>query len=224
MTKPDDANAAAEPTVETIAGILRDRISRRDLLPGSKLRETELAKEFGVNRARVRQALFTLQQRGLVDHVQNRGASVASMDADKLFRIYDVFELLEGLSARLATQNAPGGSWDDLAKLFDKPMGKAVAECNYDTFFGGIETYRARVIKAAANPLLAEVLSSIYDQTQFIIRRVLILPKRAELSLAEHRAIISAMQRGDAAEAERLKLENMRTAREFLQKYQSFVL
>jgi DNA-binding GntR family transcriptional regulator len=203
---------------------LRQRISRGEIAPGTKLRETALAGEFGVNRARVRQALSTLEQRGLIERTPNQGAVVSTLDADKLFQIYDIFELLEGLCARLAAQNSDPESWRDLAELFDGPLGEAVTRADYEALFGGIETYRCRVIEAANNPMLADYLASIYDKTQVIIRRTLILPGRAEQSLREHRAIISAMQAGDAHEAERLKRENMRTARMFLEKYQKFVL
>lgn len=213
-----------DSSVETISTVIRDRISRRDYLPGSRLKEVELAGEFGVNRARIRQALTSLQQRGLVEHTHNRGTIVAHIDAEKLHKLYDVFEVLEGLSARLAVLNSTPGSWRELARLFGEPMGRAVNDCDYDAFFAGIETYRAQVLERAANPLITDVLTSIYDQTQFIIRRTLILPNRARLSLDEHRAIIAAMEQGDADEAQRLKLENMKTAREFLRKYESFVL
>jgi len=204
--------------------VLRQRISRGEIAPGTKLRETALAEEFAVNRARVRQALNTLEQRGLIERTPNQGAVVSTLDADKLFQIYDIFELLEGLCARLATQNSDPAGWSDLAELFDGSLGEAVARADYETLFGGIETYRRRVIEAANNPMLADYLASIYDKTQVIIRRTLILPGRAEQSLCEHRAIISAMQAGDGYEAERLKRENMRTARMFLEKYQKFVL
>lgn len=213
-----------EVSASTISEILRDRISRRDIPPGSKLKEVELADEFGVNRSRIRQALNNLQQRGLVEHVHNRGSVVVHVDADRLHRIYDVFEVLEGLSAKLAVVNSAPASWDELEELFGQPMGDAVAQSDYDALFEGIQRYRAMVLERAANPTLTDMLTGLYDQTQFIIRRVLILPKRAEMSLVEHRAIIAAMQAGDADEAQRLKLENMRTARDFLRKYESFVL
>jgi DNA-binding GntR family transcriptional regulator len=203
--------------------VLRQRISQGEIAPGTKLREIALAGEFGVNRARVRQALSSLEQRGLIERKPNQGAVVSTLDAAKLFQIYDIFEMLEGLCARLATQNADPESWSDLAELFDRPLGEAVESANYEALFNGIETYRRRVIEAAGNPMLAEFLAGIYDKTQVIIRRTLILPGRAEQSLREHRAIISAMRAGEAYEAERLKRENMRTARMFLEKYQKFV-
>ena len=85
-------------------------------------------------------------------------------------------------------------------------------------------TYRRRTQEAAANPTLNTFLESIYDKTLVIIRRTLILPGRAALSFNEHVAIISAMQAGDGEQAEALKRINMRTAREFLERYRDFVI
>jgi DNA-binding GntR family transcriptional regulator len=68
------------------------------------------------------------------------------------------------------------------------------------------------------------MLDSIYEKTQAIIRRIIILPERAERGLSEHRAVLAAMRRGDAVEAERLRRENMRSAKDYLKRYQSFVL
>jgi DNA-binding GntR family transcriptional regulator len=64
----------------------------------------------------------------------------------------------------------------------------------------------------------------IYDQTQAIIRRLIVLPDRASQGLEEHRAVLAAMRRGNAEEAERLRRANMRSARESFKRFQSFVL
>ena len=53
---------------------------RRRFRPGSKLRENELALEFGVPRTRVREALSVLEQRGLVERIPNRGAVVMRLE------------------------------------------------------------------------------------------------------------------------------------------------
>lgn len=203
--------------------ILRERISKGKIPPGTKLNETVLAKEFKVPRSRVRHALSSLASRGLVEHTPNRGAVVAAFGAQEMFKLYDVFELLEGLAARLATQNTKPGSWQDMVDLFGPSLEQEVIDGNYEALFSAVYAYRHRVTEAAANATLMDSLERIYDKTYVLIRRTLILPGRAMQSLKEHRGIIEAIHRGDALEAERLKRENMQTAREALQKYHKFV-
>jgi DNA-binding GntR family transcriptional regulator len=214
----------AKPRIVDVENILRDRISRREILPGTKLKEIPLAEEFGVNRARIRQALGVLEQRGLVDRIPNQGAVVATLNAASLMQIYDVFELLEGLCARLAVQNSSPESWEDLVDLFNHDLEHAVCNGDCERMYLAIKTYRSRTIEAANNPTLSDFLTSIWDKTEVMIRRTLILPGRAEQSFREHCAIIAAMRAGDAEKAEQLKRESMRTARQMLEKYKDFVL
>lgn len=204
--------------------ILRDRIARQEISPGAKLREHELAQEFGVPRTRIREVFCALEQRGLIERVPNRGAVVTRLDLSQVFCIYDVREVLEGLCVRLATQNVPPESWQDLVELFAGPMEEYVRQGDFDAFIAGYERFRRRTIEATHNPALVQMLDSIYEKTQVLIRRIIILPGRAEVGLHEHQAVLEAMRRGDAAEAERLRRENMRSAKDYLQRYQKYVL
>lgn len=202
---------------------LRELIANHILLPGTKLKETALAEDFGVSRSRVRQAFANLEQRGLVERVHNYGTRVAVPDARQIFAIYDVFELLEGLCVRLAVQNSQNDKWDDLHELFGPELRDNVEGGDCEALFNAIMTYRRRTQVAADNATLNDFLESIYDKTQMIIRRTLVLPGRAELSYREHASIVAAMREGDAEKAEMLKRANMRTAREFLERYETFI-
>lgn len=215
--------AALKP-VPDLLQTLRSRIASQEIPPGAKLRENELAEEFGVPRARIRQALFALEQRGLVERIPNRGAVVTRLELSQVFRIYDVREVLEGLCVRLATQNAPQESWQALLDDFKGPMKKLLQQGDLDAYTAGYDRFRRLTIEAAANPLLAEMLDSIFEKTQVLIRRILILPGRADAGLREHIAVLEAMRRGDAGEAERLRRANLRSARAYLERYQKYVL
>ena len=220
VVRSPDAGVSAIDLVE----MLRHQIASHEIPPGARLREQHLAEEFGVPRPRVREALLALGERGLIERVPNRGAIVARLTVDQLLDIYDVREVLEGLCARLATERAPEGHWDELTALFGEPMEERVAAEDFDGFVEGYEQFRQSIIDAAANPVLTDLLDAIYDKTQVAIRRIIILPGRAEVGLAEHRGVLAAITSGDGESAERLRRSNMRSARDFLERYQSFVL
>ena len=207
-----------------IVHALRKRIVTHVVPPGSKLLEQDLASEFGVSRARIRDAINALQQRGLVKRIPNRGTVIERLDLTQVFEIYTVREMLEGLCVRLATQNAPPESWQDLVDLFAGPVGQFVEEGDLEAYVSALERFRQRTIEAAANPVLHQMLDGIHDKTHAIIRRIIILPGRAPQGLAEHRAVLAAMRNGNAEEAERLKRENIRSGSEYLRRFQSFVL
>ncbi|MSP95895.1 MAG: GntR family transcriptional regulator [Betaproteobacteria bacterium] len=203
---------------------LRERIARQEAAPGARLGELELSLEFDVPRTQVREAFSALEQRGLIERIPNKGAIVARLEPAHVLHIYDTREVLEGLCVRLATQNVPNRSWQDLLTLFKGPMQAYVAKADFDAFLAGYAQFRARSIEAARNPVLAQMLDSIYEKTQVLIRRIIILPERARQGLREHVAVLEAMRRGDAQSAERLRRANMRSAKAWLQRYQKYVL
>lgn len=225
------SRALAAPPVERrghrngdgIEQALRERIASHSIPPGAKLLEQELSGEFGVSRSRIREVLGALEMRGLVERIPNRGAIVTRFDIAQVFAIYDVREVLEGLCARLATMNSPPESWEDLVRAFGKPMDELLQKGDIETYAQAYAEMRRRIIDAAQNQVLSGMLDSIYEKTRVIMRRVMILPGRAEKGLKEHRAVLAAMRRGDPEEAERLKRANIRSAIQDLQRYQHFV-
>lgn len=216
--------AAGQAGVFEIVASLRERIASQQFASGSPLREQELSEEFGVSRSRIREAFGALEERGLIERIPNRGAVVTRLEHSQVYDLFDVREMLEGLCARLATQKSEPGDWEDLVRLFGKPMEKHVARGELDAYLETYEHLRERMIAAADNPLLKDMLGSIHDKTGVLIRRIIILPGRAERGLKEHRALLAAMGKGDADAAERLKRRNIRSSREYLKRYEEFLL
>lgn len=203
---------------------LRERISRHELPPGSKLLEGELSSEFGVSRACIRDVFGVLSQRGLISRIPQRGAVVQRMDLSQVFEIYQVREALEGMCARLATINMPPESWQDLVDLFGKPIEDDVARGDLEAYIAKLELLRRRTIEGAHNPVLTDLLDNIQDRTRAIIRRIIVLPGRAAVGVREHRAVLQAMRQGDADDAEAAKRANIRSGAAYLKRYEAFVL
>jgi DNA-binding GntR family transcriptional regulator len=224
--RPERQAAARRRPLSTtdVLQTLRQRIARQEIPPGSKLREHNLADEFGVPRTRIREVFGALEGRGLIERIPNRGAVVIRLDFAHVFQLYDVREVLEGLCARLATENAPPDSWRDLVDHFRGPMAQYVRAGDFDAYIAGYEHLRARTVEAARNVVVAQMLDSIYEKTHVVIRRIIILPGRAEVGLREHQAVLAAMRRGDAVAAEQLKRQNLRSAKETLMRFRNYVL
>ena len=85
-------------TADQIAERIWLSIAERRLRPGTRLKETDLAEVFGVSRARVRQALATLEREGLVSSEANKGSFVAEPDADEA---RDVFHIRRAVEQRV---------------------------------------------------------------------------------------------------------------------------
>lgn len=203
---------------------LRQRIATRQIAPGVKLQEQALAEEFAVPRARIREVLIALEQRGLIERRPNKSAVVKRLELTQVNELYDVRESLEGLCFRLATQNTKPGDWQDLLETFRGPMSGYVEAGDVEKYIGQVGRMRERAVAAAANPILTDMLDQIYDKTQAIIVRTTLLPGRLEVGCKQLIAVLEAMDRGDAEAAERLRKENIRSQRDYLVRYQKFVL
>ena len=92
----------------SLRGKVYDRI-REDILNGvykehEELKEATLGEKMGVSRTPVREALRQLELEGLVEIIPNKGARVTGITKKDIEDIYQIRYLLEGLSARWATE------------------------------------------------------------------------------------------------------------------------
>ncbi|MEK9752077.1 MAG: GntR family transcriptional regulator [Rhodospirillaceae bacterium] len=203
---------------------LRKRIVEHELPPGTRLREQDLAGEFKVSRARIRDTFGILEERGLIERIPNRGAMVTRLEAHRVDELFEVREVLEAQMVRLATEKVPPDSWDDLIELFGVTLGAVLAQNDLDAYEDAVHLFRRRCIEAADNAVLSGLLDSLYDRTRVLIRRLVLVPGRAQEGMRQHQDILAAMRAGKAEEAERLKRENIRSAREWFHDYRKYLL
>jgi DNA-binding GntR family transcriptional regulator len=85
---------------ERVAEGLRHRIQTSEILPGEWLRESRLCQEFGVGRSIARRALRILEEDGLLELEEHRGARVAATSVQEVFDLFEVRAALYGLAAR----------------------------------------------------------------------------------------------------------------------------
>jgi DNA-binding GntR family transcriptional regulator len=90
--------------VDEISAEIQSRIADGRLAVGRPLRQEPLARELGVSRTPVREALRHLQALGLVEVVPNRGALVRGLSPRDIREAYAVRAELEGLAAQLAAE------------------------------------------------------------------------------------------------------------------------
>ena len=76
--------AFPKSTQDIIVASLKQRIAKQNLLPGTELKQVELAKYYGVSRMPVREALQTLLNEGLVTRLSNRHMVIAETALEKV--------------------------------------------------------------------------------------------------------------------------------------------
>jgi DNA-binding GntR family transcriptional regulator len=220
----EELPAPARASVRDVAHRLRERIAVHTIPPGARLREWDVAADFGIPRLTAREALEALVHLGFVERQPNRGIVVRRRELAEVLRLFEMREVNEGLCARIATRNALPESWDDLIELFGSPMQDIVERKDLHAYVRYYEQFRHRLIDAADSPPLAELLQRLNDMTSIFGRRVLLVSDRTEHALHDHRAVLAALRRGDAAEAERARRATIANVRAAVEHYHAFVL
>jgi len=182
-----------------VYGLLKDMIADHRFQQGARLNVEELAKEMGVSRTPVWEAVRRLEQEGLVQNVPNRGVYMAVLTHQTALDLYAVREVLEGMAGRLA------------ARLIDDQtlatMESCLAEQTEVVERGDLIAYsrldfefHAAVYNASGNPVLQELLAAIKDKM-----RPLSLQVRPILSrlYGDHQSILEALKAHDPGKTDR---------------------
>ena len=184
--------------------------------PGQRLIADELARELGVSRMPVREALHRLEAAGLVTIAPHRGAMVSELSESECAEIYHIRAVLDGLATRLASPNLTQAHHARLARLLEE-MEAAVAAQDLDRILRVNREFHTLIWAAARAPRLRELLENLYDASQRFRNISVLIPGRLDQITHEHRLIVEALARGDAAAAERFANEHHEgTARRLL--------
>lgn len=180
---------------------LAQQIIAGDLQPGHKLEEMALAKQFGVSRTPIREALRELGARGLIDLIPRRGGVVAVIGIDRLSDMLDAECELEAMCARLASQRMTTPEKGQLQELHDQ--AKELTTVNDEADYLVLnQQFHELICTGAHNATLATMTRDLRDrlapfrQTQSESR-----PRRLTRSHDEHELIVDAILRSDAQAA-----------------------
>lgn len=190
---------------EEVAELLRQRIYKRELEPGSWIDEMKLAEEYGISRTPLREALKVLAAEGLVTMKVRRGAYVTEVSERDLAEVYHLLSLLESDAAGVvATQSTPA----QLAELQALHAELEAAVADRDRFFAINERFHMRLLEIAGNRWRNQMVADLRKVMKLNRQHSLLKSGRIEESLAEHRAVMEALMRRDAASATRRMQEH----------------
>jgi DNA-binding GntR family transcriptional regulator len=177
---------------------LLEEIRRGKLVPGARLRETELAERLGISRTPVREAIRQLEADGLVIHVPRQGATIRTLDYVEVMELYDMRAVLEGTAARMAARAASEVELGELAALNDElaeaPDGRSAHELN--------RQFHLTLLDAAKNRYLVKSMNALQKTLMILGPSTLAEAERAASAVNEHARVLAALQARDDARAE----------------------
>ena len=192
------ASLSPRALYEEVAELLRQRIFRRELEPGSWIDELKLAEQYGISRTPLREALKVLAAEGLVTMKVRRGAYVTEVSENDLRDVYHLLSLLESDAAGVAASLVTDAQLRELQELHQE-MEAAAADT--ERFLAMNERFHMRLLEIAGNRWRNQMVADLRKVMKLHRRNSLLKSGRVQESIREHRAVMRALTRRDAATA-----------------------
>ncbi len=159
------------------ARVFRDRIeeaifqalSTGDLKPGDQVNEAEIARQAGISRGPVREAIQHLVGEDILVSYPHRGTFVAEWTEKDIREIYSMRALLEGYAARLAVQIMTEEDLAGLCSIIDKMVQKAKEGDEAGVFEYDILFHQC-TCELTNNELLSRLLTNLRRRINFYIK------------------------------------------------------
>ena len=204
---PSPAKAAST----RVAAVLREEILAGDMPPGTRIRQEEVAERLGSSRLPVREALRMLTAEGLITVEANRGARVPVLDRREVEVLYRLRERVEPLALM---ESMPRLTSDDMKRIIG--LQRRIEEFEDIRDFLALDReFHLATYSACDIDHLQETVTRLWNSSQHYRRAFMELAgsQRRWIVNAEHNLIIDALERQDAADAERYLVGHIRRTR-----------
>lgn len=187
---------------------LEDAIVNGRLKPGDRLDPEALAREYGVSRTPIREAIQQLAASGLIRVAPKYGTFVAELGLAQLVEMFEVMAELEGMAGRLAARRITTAQADALRTALAACRDAAEAG-DSDRYYYENEIFHGLIYTASHNSFLAEHAQQLHARLKPYRRLQLRVPQRVTSSLAEHTTIVDALLRHDEAATQRALIDHI---------------
>lgn len=208
----------AETTPMRIAAVLRGRILDGELVFGQRLKIEEVAASMSISTMPVREAFQILEAEGVVDIFPHRGAVVRRIDAEFINDIYDMRGALNGMLSERSIKRG-GDDFDAFSaelRLLGDEYALASRSGDCARIIDADEALHGRIAERAGNSEAVKVLARGVLLTRAIRQRAGYSGKFLKRTVADHEAIIAAVERRDAPGAGKLQRRHCDAARDDL--------
>lgn len=178
---------------------LLERISRGELSPGTRVKDSDMATRLGVSRTPIREALLRLAREGVLDADMGRGFSVKRLDEAEMRETGAILSNLEGLALEMSGE-VPA---ERLARLTAIDLELAGTRGDANRCIDLDEQWHRTLLEACPNGRLLAMISSLWQVPRRYMRAYLGDAGRLSLSTQHHARIIEALRRNDRETAAR---------------------
>lgn len=185
------------------------------LRPGERLRQEEIAVQYGTSRIPVREALQQLESEGLVVLVPNSGAWIPKLDRNECVEIYKIRERLEPLAIAESTPNLPV----EIIERLERMAEQLEKTSDLEEFLRVDRDMHLLSYTAAPMPTLVATIERFWNSTQHYRRAFASISDKAGMRVVhdEHRLLVDAIRSRDGERAAAILHGHIRRTRRRLE-------
>jgi DNA-binding GntR family transcriptional regulator len=188
------------PLAKMAYEILRDSIIHGQLRPGEVYNEMALAKDLGISRTPVREALLELSAQGLVTFLPRKGLIVKHFTRKDVEEIFELRRVIELAAVEKATGCEPPCDLSKLKRHLNDQR-KAAVKKDFTGFMKADREFHAEFCRLSNNQRLVAILENVRDLVHFMGMQGLSAKGRAEIVIKEHAKVLEAVSERDPANA-----------------------
>jgi DNA-binding GntR family transcriptional regulator len=196
--------------------LIRQAIIDGRLPPGRRLKEEELARELGISRTPVREALLMLHAEGLIDVAPNRGAAVRSHSVEDLDDLYQLRAVLEGYATRRAAARLSDDAIASLRESCERFDGLLADSADMSALVKENLVFHQTILEHSGSARLTGMVRQVIELPLVYRSYVWYSPEQQRISAHYHRQITRALEARDAERAELVMKEHIFEARDLL--------
>jgi len=190
--------------------VLKDMILMQELRPGERIIQDSVAKDLGVSRTPIKKALTKLTELGLVTENSKGQVYVKKFSKKEILAIYDVREVLEGLSARLVAERIDEKDIKKMREMFNR-LQEAANKPSSKLYVTADLKFHEFLAQKSGNNVLYKIIQDFGIQIAAFGIGVFRPPKD---TLKDHFEIINALANHNGELAETLMRAHIRATRE----------
>ena len=196
---------------QQIANSMKEEILSGKYPPGVRIRQEDIAEQFGASRSPVREALRILEAEGLINLVAHTGAWISHLSLVECEEMYQLRERIEPLLLRLSIAHISESAIKELQSLSEKME----ATKDVETFLKLDREFHLLSYSGAETVLVGDMVNRLWNTTQHYRRAYSQMMAASSFKPAhyEHHLLLTAIKKGDAEDAERILFGHIRRTR-----------
>ncbi len=200
---------------------LKELIKNNELLPGTKVVESQIAKKMNISRTPVREAIQKLQSQGFLNKSYTGSYFVVGITNNEIEEIFGIRGVLESYAARLTAEYCKKDELvsleskiEEYQRYFDQGQFQELSKINTE--------FHDLLYDLSKSPRLINMINNLRDQIFYFREIILYYPEMAKKSNDDHRSIVEAIKNKDLKRVEHIVYDHIMRGKDVvLQEFKS---